>query len=127
VTFTYIDFDEAVQVIDSMGLHIKDASLLESALYRPVASMFGVEQYVSVHEKGAAMLHSLVKNHPLHDGNKRVAWILTRVFMAQNGCTYLKPSDTEVYEFLVTGIAASQSIGVLEIAKQLAEWFVPHS
>jgi death-on-curing protein len=51
--------------------------LLESAAARPRATAFGEEAYGDVHEKAAALLHSLARNHPLVDGNKRLALAAT--------------------------------------------------
>ena len=42
--------------------------------------MFGEDAYPSFAEKAAALMHSLARNHPLDDGNKRLAWAATRVF-----------------------------------------------
>ena len=119
----YLELVEAVAIIDEMRLHVKDLTLIHSALGRPAASMFGVEQYPDLLDKAAALLHSLVNNHPMVDGNKRVAWVLTSTFLQLNGCTYLNPDPVQVYEFLVTEVAGNDSIGIPEISVQLAEWF----
>lgn len=64
---------------------VRDAGLLASAADRPRASVFGEDAYPSFAEKAAALMHSLARNHPLVDGNKRLAWAGTRVFCLLNG------------------------------------------
>ena len=53
---------------------VHDVGLLESALGRPRATVFGDDAYPDLHTKAAALLHSLARNHALVDGNKRLAW-----------------------------------------------------
>ncbi len=76
------------QVLDDcavMGLKVRDPGLLDSALHRPRSAFGGTEVYASVPLKAAALLHSLIRNHPLVDGNKRLAWLVTVVFLDLNG------------------------------------------
>lgn len=63
------------------GLHgVKDWGLLESALASPQNSY-----YESTIEVAAALLISIVLNHPFHDGNKRAAYRVTDLFLDRNG------------------------------------------
>lgn len=59
---------------------IRDMGLLESALYRPQTGY-----YESLSEMAAALMESLLLNHPFVDGNKRVAFFLTEIFLRTNG------------------------------------------
>jgi death on curing protein len=59
--------------------------LLESAVGLPRATMFGAELYPHLFQKAAALLRSITQNQPFLDGNKRIAWIATRTFLAANG------------------------------------------
>jgi death-on-curing protein len=70
--------------------------------------------------KAAALLHSLARNHPLVDGNKRLAWLATYVFCAKNGVE-LDPADDDAYA-LVIGVATGELSDVGEIAARLCEW-----
>jgi death-on-curing protein len=63
---------------------LRDRGALESALGRPQATFAGEDLYPEVAEKAAALLHSLVANHPFVDGNKRVAAQATLVFLVAN-------------------------------------------
>lgn len=51
---------------------LRDRGLLESALARPQMTFGGEDLYPDLPAKAAALLHSLVANHPFSDGNKRV-------------------------------------------------------
>jgi death-on-curing protein len=93
---------------------VRDYGLLESALARPAASAFGEDAYVGVHEKGAALLHSLARNHALVDGNKRLALAGTIAFLGMNGIR-LTLSNEEAYD-LVIGVATGALDDVPTIA-----------
>jgi death-on-curing protein len=60
---------------------LRDFGALDSAVMRPQATAFGEDAYPTIHEKAGAMLHSLARNHPFLDGNKRTAWAATSVFL----------------------------------------------
>jgi death-on-curing protein len=64
---------------------VRDAGLLASAAARPRSSAFGEEAYPTFAGKAAALMHSLARNHPLIDGNKRLSWSATRIFYLING------------------------------------------
>jgi death-on-curing protein len=59
---------------------VRDYGLLESALYRPQTGY-----YSDLAEMAAALFESLIMNHPFVDGNKRVAFFVTDVFLRLNG------------------------------------------
>jgi len=86
----------------------RDGGLVASACSRPQTSLGGVEKYPSVEKKAAALLHSLIQNHPFHNGNKRTALVAAITFLLKND-RLIGPdtSDDEVYE-LVTSIAAGR-------------------
>jgi death-on-curing protein len=98
---------------------LRDFGLLESAVLRPQATVFGEDAYPSIHEKAAALLHSLARNHPFVDGNKRTAWAATSVFYQANGYT-VHVDDGEVVA-LVVDIAEGQR-DVPAIAGTLKSW-----
>ncbi|MBI5202996.1 MAG: type II toxin-antitoxin system death-on-curing family toxin [Elusimicrobia bacterium] len=64
---------------------LREAGLLRAALARPFATFDGNDLYPSLFEKAAALAHSLAKNHPFLDGNKRMALACLRVFLRLNG------------------------------------------
>ena len=73
----------AAGIIDEVA--VRDAGLLAGAAGRPQVKVFGDDAYQTLEDKAAALLHSLVRNHALVDGNKRLAWAATRVFCLLNG------------------------------------------
>lgn len=85
---------------------IRDIGLLGSAAARPQATAFGQDAYPDLVAKAAAMLQSIVNNHALVDGNKRLGWLATAVFLELNGVKASRASNDDVYE-LVIRIAAS--------------------
>ena len=64
---------------------LRDFGLLESAVMRPQQSIFGEDAYPDVVSKAAALFHSLCRNHPFLDGNKRTAVIALVMFLEMNG------------------------------------------
>lgn len=69
--------------------------------------MFGEDAYPDVWTKAAALLLSIVKNHPLVDGNKRLGWLATAVFLDINGVDVVRAANDPVYE-LVVKVAAGR-------------------
>jgi death-on-curing protein len=96
---------------------VGDYGLLEAALARPRATAFGDDAYAGIHEKAAALLHSLVRNHALVDGNKRLALASTLAFSGMNGLR-LTLSNDEAYR-LVMSVAAGECTDVTVIAAAL--------
>ncbi|MBK6873024.1 MAG: type II toxin-antitoxin system death-on-curing family toxin [Kineosporiaceae bacterium] len=120
---TYLTLDDLLGYIDVAGWGpIRDIGLLDSACQRPRSSAFGVDAYPDLHSKAAALMHSLVKNHALVDGNKRIAWLATLMFLGRNGFTVNAGPDKETAFVLA---AAAGEIDTPQIAAQLQEWIVP--
>ena len=96
---------------------VRDLGLLESALARPQASAFGEDAYPTIHEKAAALLHSVARNHALVDGNKRLALAAAIAFYGINGMRLTLTND-EAYD-LVIGVASGKLDDVRTIASVL--------
>lgn len=79
--------------------------LAESALHASAASWAGHDFYPTFPHKAAVLLSRLVKNHPLPDGNKRVAWISLRDFCARNG--YNLVADHDDAHDMVSAVAST--------------------
>lgn len=75
--------DIAAGVLEEVA--VRDAGLLASAAARPRVTVLGDDAYPTFEDKAAALLHSLVRNHALVDGNQRLAWAAARVFHLLNG------------------------------------------
>jgi death-on-curing protein len=78
--------------------------------------MFGVEAYTDLFEKAAGLLHSLAVNHPLVDGNKRMAWMCTVVFLDFNGTEMLDVDQDEAYKLVIEVAAGSlEDVGLIAL------------
>lgn len=84
--FDYLDFHDVVEIAAEIipGMQVRDEGLIKSAVDRPRTTVFGNDAYPTFDEKAAALMHSLARNHPLIDGNKRIAWAATRTFCLLN-------------------------------------------
>ncbi|RPI16461.1 MAG: type II toxin-antitoxin system death-on-curing family toxin [Ignavibacteriae bacterium] len=81
--------------------------LLLSALMRPFTGLAdGVELYPTITDKAAALIHSLIKNHPFLDGNKRTAAQVTMIFLRENNYEIIF-TQNEIIEFVLS-IAKSE-------------------
>jgi death-on-curing protein len=119
----YLTVEQALRIArTAVGgpIYVRDVGLLEAAVHRPRTSVLGQDAYPDLVTKGAALLHSLARNHPLVDGNKRLAWLATYVFLAKNDVV-LDPGDDEAYD-LVVAVAAGTIDDVSEIAAVLASF-----
>ena len=82
----FLDLDDLVALTRRLGIGpVRDLGLLEAACARPQTSVFGADAYPSLEGKAAALLHSIVRSHPLVDGNKRLGWLAVVVFLDING------------------------------------------
>ncbi|MCZ2860008.1 type II toxin-antitoxin system death-on-curing family toxin [Blastococcus sp. VKM Ac-2987] len=120
-----LDLDDLLHIARrTLGeVEVRDIGLLESAAARPRATAFGEDAYPSIHDKAAALLHSLARNHPLVDGNKRLALAAAIAFYGVNGMR-LTLSNDEAYE-LVMAVAAGQVDDVGLISERLAPGVEP--
>jgi death-on-curing protein len=116
----FLNLDEllyvAARTLDAEP-EVRDLGLLESALARPQASAFGEDAYPTIHEKAAALLHSVARNHALVDGNKRLALAASIAFYGINGMRLTLTND-EAYD-LVIGVASGKLDDVRTIASLL--------
>ena len=112
----YLSLDEVIAIharsLDRFGgsAGIRDAGLLESALYRPQTGY-----YADLAEMSAALFESLLMNHPFVDGNKRVAFFATDVFLRLNGWK-LKVEADAAHTFLV-GLLERDAVSFDELAR----------
>ncbi len=97
---------------------LRDQGLLEAALSRPLQTFDGRELYPSPEEKAAALLESIVVNHPFFDGNKRLGYVLMRLVLMEAGKD-IKASQEEKYE-MVIGVAKGE-LNAADIVKWLRE------
>lgn len=91
--------------------------LAESALHAPAAAFEGVELYPDVIDKAVVLCVRLARNHPLPDGNKRVAYLALLEFLAQNDIEWAPPS-VDATVATIEGVAAG-TISELELADWL--------
>ena len=95
-------------VIEQFGglAGVRDEGLLESAIAAPQATAFGTSPFADLIEVAAAYLFYICRNHPFHDGNKRVAMAAAIVFLRLND---MKPApDSDAWESLMLDVAASR-------------------
>ena len=122
----YLDFDDLLEIareaIDG-DVAIRDYGLLESALARPRASVFGQDAYPDLHLKAAALLHSLARNHALTDGNKRLAWTACLTFLAING-QWISAPEEDRFDFVI-GVATGALPDLEKAGEQVRTWTYP--
>ena len=114
----YLDLEDILHLVRLLGTGpVRDVGLLDSAVARPRSSAFGEDAYPSISLKAAALLHSITNNHALVDGNKRLAWLATTVFLDLNGLAPGLSDDDDA--FALVWEVASTSLDVEAIALKL--------
>jgi death-on-curing protein len=119
----YLDLDDVLDIARAAvgaDVIVGDYGLLESALARPRASVFGLDAYPGLHLKAAALLHSLARHPALVDGNKRLAWTACRTFLAING-QWVSASEDDRFEFVIQ-VATGALTDLDKIAERLRAW-----
>ena len=99
---------------------VRDIGILEAAVARTRASVYGEDAYPDLHAKAGALLHSVVTGHALIDGNKRLGWVSVRLFYRLNGSELRVPID-DAFD-LVMSIADGSLRDVPAIADRLRPW-----
>ncbi|MFF8836490.1 type II toxin-antitoxin system death-on-curing family toxin [Streptomyces sp. NPDC015130] len=110
----FLTLPELLNLAGRLGAsEVRDYGLLESALARPQTSVFGQDAYPEIWEKAAALMESLARNHGLVDGNKRIAWYATWVFLHMNGHPLDPAFDVDEAEMFVLDVCQ----GALDVPK----------
>ena len=116
----YLDVEDLLYIAEratGASVELRDVGLLEAAAARPHASAFGADAYVTVHEKAAALLHSIVRNHALVDGNKRLGLAAVIAFYGLSGWRLTMTND-EAHDFVMS-VASGAVDDVALIARRL--------
>ena len=101
-----IDVETAIKIhsilIERFGgsFGIRDKNLLESALARPFQTFDRKDLYKTPIEKSAALIESLITNHPFIDGNKRFGYVIMRLFLMDEGLD-IEATEDEKYNFVI--------------------------
>jgi death-on-curing protein len=122
----FLDLDDIIELARRLlgdPPPIRDAGLLGSAIARPQTTVGGEDAYPTVWLKAAALLQSIVDNHALIDGNKRLGWLATAVFLEINGASVAAATNDDVFD-LVMAVSSSAS-PIEEIARQLQQLHEP--
>lgn len=115
---TYLTLEDLLGLVRTLDVGpVRDVGLLDAAVARPRSAAFGQDAYPTLHLKAAALLHSVVGNHALVDGNKRLGWFATVIFLDLNSAT-VALSDDEAFDLVME--AATDQLDVEQIADRLA-------
>jgi death-on-curing protein len=98
---------------------VRDKGMFESAIHRPFATFAGEDLYFDIYLKAAALIQSIVKNHPFIDGNKRTAYASAFVFLKKNGIEIIVPKAIG-FKFMLD--VANKNLSVDEIALWLKKY-----
>ncbi|HKZ21345.1 MAG TPA: type II toxin-antitoxin system death-on-curing family toxin [Acidimicrobiia bacterium] len=110
----YLTLEDLLGLVRRLGLGpVRDLGLLDAAVARHQSSAFGEDAYPTVKLKAAALLHSIVTNHALVDGNKRLGWLATTVFLDVND-EPVDLDDDDAFQLVLD--VAEGSITIEEIA-----------
>lgn len=118
----YLDVDDLIGLAVALlgdPPPLRDPGLLGAAAARPRATPFGEDAYPDLWHKAAALLHSIVEDHPLVDGNKRLGWVACAVFLDLNGIDSTTAANYAVYDLVM--VVAADPIEVEELALRLQD------
>lgn len=124
----YLDYETVIAINaehGGAGAGVISETGIRAQLGRAEASFGGVEQFPTVAEKAAVLLHGLASTQYFHDGNKRTAWLVAKLFLAINGHLLRATSTVEAEAFVLTIATKAferddQHAGAIAKA---AEWF----
>ena len=119
----FLDLDDVIDLARRLfgdPPPIRDAGLLGAAVARPQTTVGGSDAYPTIWSKAAALLQSIVDNHSLVDGNKRLGWLATAVFLEINGASVATATNDEVYRLVMRVASARPTID--DLAEQLEQF-----
>ncbi len=119
----HLDLDDLLAAAEAaLGRRpdIRDVGILEAAVARTRATVYGEDAYPDLDAKAAALLHSIVTGHALVDGNKRLGWVAVRLFYRLNERDLRAPID-DAFDLMVE-IADGSLRDVPAIAARLHSW-----
>lgn len=122
----YVDLTETYLIHEKMlavgggRAGIRDFSLLHSAVELPKVTFGGKLLYETVWKQAASLIHSLIKNHPFNDGNKRTGFFTSLRFLNLNGYE-IQCSKKEVLKFCIE--VDTKNLSLVKIA----DWFREHA
>jgi death-on-curing protein len=117
---TYLSLEDLLSLTNDLAVGpVRDLGLLDSAAHRPQTALIGYDAYPTLDEKVAVLLESIVRNHPLVDGNRRLAWLAAVVFYGLND-EVLKAPDDDAYDLVID--MASGQLDYQAAAELLAGW-----
>jgi death-on-curing protein len=104
-------------LIDKFGgaKGIRDLAQLESALSRPYQTFGGIELHINQFHKAAAIIQSLLINHPFIDGNKRIGYVVMRLILLEKGWEIIATQD-EKYSFVINNASGKMEFN------EIANW-----
>jgi death-on-curing protein len=113
----YLDLDDLLGMVRGLEAGaVRDVGLLDAAVGRSASSAFGQDAYPTLALKAASLLQSLARNHALVDGNKRLAWLASAVFLDLKGSA---PDLDDDQAFALVMAVAQGEFDVEEIAARL--------
>ncbi|MEY3364177.1 MAG: hypothetical protein RLZZ538_1721 [Actinomycetota bacterium] len=118
----FLDIDDVVNLGRRLlgdPVPVRDMGLLNSAVLRPQTTFAGEYAYRDIYEMAGALLQSIVGNHALIDGNKRLGWLSTAVFLEINGVSVAQLTNDQVYDLVLWVAASSPSHGAITQRLQL--------
>lgn len=123
---TYTTFEQVLAIHHDQierygGSHgIRDIALLQSAIERPKSSFMGEDLYPTIFDKVAALIHSILLNHPFIDGNKRTSMVAGSYFLHLNGFEL----KVEQHQLVEAALNIESKKWDLE---QISKWLKDHS
>ena len=116
----FLILEDILTLVTDLGVGpIRDVGLLDSAVHRAAVTVFGRDAYPDLDAKAAVLLESIVRNHALVDGNKRLGWLAVVVFYGLNNVN-LEAPDEDAYNLVIA--LASGTANYQDAAALLTEW-----
>ena len=121
----FLDLDDVIGLAQRLlgdPPPIRDVGLLGSAIARPQTTVGGDDAYPTIWLKAAALLQSIVDNRSLIDGNKRLGWLATAVFLEINNASVAAATNDDVHDLVMAAAATEPPVEwIAERLEQLAE------
>lgn len=106
----FLEITDLLRIVERLRVGpVRDLGILSSSAHRPQTRLYGRIVYPTIFHQGAALLESLSRNHPLVDGNKRLAWLALVVFFDLNRMSIVLDDDS-AYDYVIRVCTGSMSL-----------------
>jgi death-on-curing protein len=122
-----VNLHNFVQRVFNISAGVRDPSILEAVVERPVHGFYGNTPFPNLFSKAASLMEAIIQWHPFIDGNKRTALIATSVYLSVNGYSLILPLSAVRFTVMVALAKTTDQQDIAKLDGEIAKWIRKYS